>query len=263
MSDAIYGDFLRKYNNKKLPSSDMMEKILTAEWSIPSEHAAECAERIVVNGRFAGVIRDISGSPHVMVDVGREAAVGEQISSERDDGVPEGDELYRSSDKDRIQPSPEGESAKERLGPEPKAILICHGKNKKPVEELQRILSGMKIAHKVAINEPNKGRPISQKIKDLMKECNSAILIFTKDELFFDKDEEEIWRPSENVIHELGAASFAYEDKIVIFKEEGLILPSNFKDIGYISFEPDSLESKAMDLIKELVAFGLLKVEPA
>lgn len=52
-----------------------------------------------------------------------------------------------------------------------------------------------------------------------------AILIFTRDEKFFD----EIWRPSENVVHELGATSFAYSDRIVIFKEKGLHFPLTFR----------------------------------
>jgi Predicted nucleotide-binding protein containing TIR-like domain len=54
-----------------------------------------------------------------------------------------------------------------------------------------------------------------------MLQCGSAILIFTKDERFLGPNGEELWRPSENVVHELGAASFAYGDRIVIFKEKG------------------------------------------
>lgn len=42
-----------------------------------------------------------------------------------------------------------------------------------------------------------------------MLQCGSANLIFTCDEKFFDEQGKEVWRPSENVVHELGAASFA------------------------------------------------------
>ena len=86
-----------------------------------------------------------------------------------------------------------------------------------------------------------------------MRQCNSAILIFTRDEKFYDEDKNEIWKPSDNVIHELGASSYAYEDQVVIFKEKGLNLPTNFRDIGYIEFEEDSIEAKTTELLKELI----------
>ena len=96
-----------------------------------------------------------------------------------------------------------------------------------------------------------------------MEECGSAILIFTCDEKFFDEDGNELWRPSENVIYELGASSYAYEDRVVIFKEKGITFPTNFQSIGYIEFEENAIESKALDLLKELVGFGLVKITPA
>ena len=67
-----------------------------------------------------------------------------------------------------------------------------------------------------------------------MLECGSAILIA--------ESGDEVWRPSENVVHELGAASIQYEERVVIFKEKGVI------------------EAKAMDLLRELVSFNLVKI---
>jgi predicted nucleotide-binding protein len=93
-----------------------------------------------------------------------------------------------------------------------------------------------------------------------MNECGSAILIFTKDEKFHDPDGNELWRPSENVVYELGAASFAYEDRVVIFKEKGINFPTNFSSVGYIEFEENAIEAKTMDLLKELIGFGLVKL---
>ena len=62
-----------------------------------------------------------------------------------------------------------------------------------------------------------------------MRQCNSAILIFTRDEKFYDEDKNEIWKPSDNVIHELGASSYAYEDQVVIFKGERTELAHQFQ----------------------------------
>ena len=96
-----------------------------------------------------------------------------------------------------------------------------------------------------------------------MEECGAAILIFTADEKFFDKDGEPKWRPSDNVVHELGAASILYDSRIIIFREDGVDLATNYESIGYITFEKDDIGAKANDLFKELIAFGILKVSVA
>jgi predicted nucleotide-binding protein len=143
--------------------------------------------------------------------------------------------------------------------PKGKAIFIGHGKNKKPLEQLRVILDQFKVQYKVVMDEPNLGRPISEKVKAAFQECNCAILIFTADEEFTNSKGDTIWRPSENVVYELGAASYLYGDRVVILKESDVAFPSNFSGIGYIPFDKDKLDSKAMDVLKELVGFDILK----
>ena len=140
-----------------------------------------------------------------------------------------------------------------------KAIFIGHGKNKKPLEQLRVILDQFKVQYKVVMDEPNLGRPISEKVRAAFQECNCAILIFTADEEFTNSKGDTIWRPSENVVYELGAASYLYGDRVVLLKEGDVTFPSNFSGIGYIPFEKDKLDSKAMDVLKELVGFDILK----
>ena len=147
-----------------------------------------------------------------------------------------------------------------RDAPRGRGIFIAHGKCKKPLEQPEKILDQFKIPYKIAIDEPNLGRPISGKIRDIMESCNCAILIFTADEEFRDKDGNTIWRPSENVVYELGASGYLYDNRIVIMKEKGVTFPTNFRDIGYIEFDKDKLEAKAIEVLKELIGFGMVKV---
>ena len=121
-------------------------------------------------------------------------------------------------------PSPSNTSTTRASGSGPKPIFVGHGKNKGPLQQLQGLLTSFQIPHKVVVDEANLGRPIPQKVKDTIEECGSAILIFTRDEKLFDEAGKELWRPSENVVHELGATSFAYGDRIVIFKEKAIRL---------------------------------------
>lgn len=147
-----------------------------------------------------------------------------------------------------------------RSAPLGQGIFIAHGKNKKPLEQLKKILDQFHIPYRVAVDEPNLGRPISGKIKEVMHSCNCAILIFTADEEFQDAKGNPVWRPSENVVYELGASGYLYDNRLVILKEDTVTFPSNFQDIGYISFSHDQLEAKAMDVLKELIGFGIVKV---
>jgi predicted nucleotide-binding protein len=140
------------------------------------------------------------------------------------------------------------------------AIFVAHGKSRKALEQLKNILDQFKIPYKVATEEPNLGRPIGTKVREVMEACNCAILIFTADEEFKDIDGKQIWRPSENVVFELGAAGYLYGNRIVIMKEDTVTFPANFRDLGHISFSKDSLDAKAMDVLKELIGFGIVRV---
>lgn len=145
------------------------------------------------------------------------------------------------------------------------SLTLAHGKNHTPLDQLKAALGQFKVQFAVAINEPNAGRPISKKVAALMRdECSSGIFIFTADERFLREgvngEHEEVWRPSENVVYELGAASILYENRIVIFKEKGVSFPSDFNDLGYIEFEKDQLVAELGNLFSELVALDILEV---
>lgn len=252
LDTAPFGKFFEDYLEKKLPSPEMLAKILVAEYDIPSEYAEECGDLVISNGQFVSFIREIGGSPHVLLDLPFKE---EKASDEEGQKKPKGQE----ESQEQLDVSAQAKSESQA----PRAIFIGHGKNKAPLMQLQKILSTFQIPHRVVAQEANLGRPIPIKVKEVMQQCGSAILIFTKDEKFFDEDGKEIWRPSENVVHELGASSFLYEDRIVIFKEEGLYFPANYQSIGYIEFGETGLESKTSDLLKELIGFGLVKITTA
>lgn len=209
------------------------------------------------------IVRDLGGNPHILLDAdisSAAAAGGESSDPDAQDSVAiqTPPAVPAASATTPISSPPKPPSA----GSGPKPIFVGHGKNKGPLQQLQSLLTTFQIPHKVVVDEANLGRPISQKVKDTIEECGSAILIFTRDEKLFDQDGKEVWRPSENVVYELGATSFSYGDRIVIFKEKGLTFPTNFQSIGYIEFESGDLTARTADLLKELIGFGLVRVTP-
>jgi hypothetical protein len=254
---ALTPDLFRKvyehYKDAKFPQEDFLGNLLEREFGVPREWVDECAKILIDNGRFTGIIKDVSGSPYVVLG---EKPIGIKPQLETAGLAPTPTEPEKP-----VEPKATPEEIS--VAPPVKRIFVAHGKNKTPLEQLKKILDQFQISHVIALEEPHIGRPISAKVAELMRGCTSAIFIFTADEEYVDSKGNKSYRPSDNVVYELGAATVLYGNKIVIFKEEGVDFASDFKDFGYISFEKDRLDAKAMDLLKELVALDFLRLVPA
>lgn len=258
----IFRELADHYANNKVPSGPFLKNTLERDpFEVDSSWSEEVGDLFTSEGQAVGIIRDVSGSLYVISDPSE--AVPEKSVQEDVEG--HSDTLESNQSPDSNQPDAEDIGHTE---PEPAAstsvrpmqIFVAHGKRKKPLDQLKKILNEWKVPFLVAVDEPNVGRPISQKVADIMKDCTAGIFIFTRDAEFTDGDHNQVFRPSENVIYELGAASLLYGRKIVILKEEGVSFPSDFSDLGWIEFEHDALDAKAMELLRELIALDAVKL---
>lgn len=275
----LFDQVLTHFNNNKLPPPEFLRNTLERDtFKVQPEWAQEAAELFTENGREVGFVRQVAGSPYVILESGppvedtqsdiRETLVAPNET--RADGKPltadalGADQLAIDVPRP-VAPnsasSPPSPAPPEGLTrPESRQFLIAHGWDKEALQQVQNILNRFHIPYVVAQEEPSAGRPISQKVHDLIKSCSAGIFIFSADQEFRNKDGETIWRPRENVIYELGAASLEYGQRIVVFKERGVYFPSDFSDLGHIEYEKGKLEAKAMDLIMELIALGAVKI---
>jgi len=233
---------LRRCKDAKLPTEDTLKKVLVDQFKVPEEWVDECIKILITNGRYTQIIQDISGSPHILL-----GEIKPKVEEEEGKIPPE------PTPTPPIPPIPE---------PLIKQIFVGHGKNRVPLEQLKKILDQFQIPYEVAIDEPHVGRPISKKVADIMRNCSSAIFVFTADEAYVDAEGNKILRPSDNVVYELGAATILYENRIVIFKEEGVTFASDFSDLGYITFETNNISAKSLELLRELIGLGFLKITP-
>jgi len=256
----VMKDFLLKYDRKKVPPPDIAKNVL-ASMGVDKAAAERTLEVILKSARFAGALRKMKGDEWVDLRGTSDRGEGTETEAHISENPP--DDSVGEEEIQRVSASSGSATGSAVAQPKPKPIFIGHGKKRVPLEKLEKILTNFKIPHKVAINEPNLGQPIPTKVKNVMKECGSAILIFTRDEKFFDEQGKEVWRPSENVVYELGAASLEYDDRIVIFMEKGLHFPANYGGIGRIEFEEESIEAKTMELLQELIGFKLVSLQPA
>lgn len=225
---------------------------------------AACTFLVEGGGRLAESVRDHCELVHLSRKVEDEMPESDFVHGQIEpliSGDPDLDSApSRKQQFWEIRTKPEPEPTKTTGSHKP--IFVSHGRNRAPLQQIQTLLSSFQIPHKMVVDEGNPKRPISQKVREILQECGSAILIFTRDQQFFDSEGTEFWLPSENVVHELGAASFLYGDRIVIFKEKGIHFPTAFQSIGCIEFESNDIQARTADLLKELIGFGLVRVMP-
>jgi hypothetical protein len=265
MTVPPYKLFFETFKGKKVPGAAPLREFLIRDAGVPAERAEECASHINADARTAGLVREVKGGQWIDLE-GTPILAGEESDSagaadeepSQDPGAEEPAAEVPGAGDAPLPPPPEDRG-------EPKKVFIAHGKNRTPLDQLKKALDQFKVKYAVAVDEPNKGRPVSRKVAELMEgECSSGIFIFTADEKFLrdisNGETEEVWRPSENVVFELGAASILYENRIVIFKEKGVSFPSDFSDLGYIEFEKDQLVAEIGSLFSELVGLNILEV---
>lgn len=251
MIPPAFKSIFTMFRGKKLPQATFFENTVVREMAVPKSHAAACVKVFTENASFIGLTRNTSTGDWLGTEPSGSSAIDtpvdddhldEDVEDVEDEGSPAHPPVTPPAQKDKRN-----------------AVFVGHGQNKKPLVQLEKILSEYKIPFKVAVEEANQGRPISSKVADIMNQCGAAILIFTADEEFKTPGGDPIWRPNENVVYELGAASVLYGGRIIIFKETGVTFPSNFSDIGHIEFEKDALDAKGMDLFRELIAFQIVE----
>jgi hypothetical protein len=238
------------YKGNKLPASRYMVNTAVREVGVMPDQAERCVEIFLANVQYVGLTRETKGGLWLA-----EEPQPQGINIRKAETPVEPDALVdeAADDQGSIEKSPS------RGEPVSRAIFVGARKGK-PRDQLMKTLDQLGIPYKVAEDEPNRGRPISRKVQETMAECGAGILVFTADDEYFDKDGVAHWRPCENVVHELGAASFLYDNRIIVFKEEAVELATNYSDLGYIEFEKDKLDAKVNELLRELLAFKILAV---
>ena len=253
----LFNQVFTYYKDGVFPiDDDFFKNMLEREFNVPTKWTVDAIPIMEKNGRFVEIIQEVSGKPRVVLGPTIKKVVEQSIAEEESE--PEEAEEEREEEEKEQKLPKEIEIATPLL----KQIFVAHGKNKVPLDQLKAILTEFRVPFQVAIDEPHMSRPISEKVAQLMRDCSSGIFIFTGDEETTNAKGEKITRPSDNVVFELGAGTIIYGTKIVIFREDGVTFGSDFTAYGHITFEKDKLNAKTLELMRELIALGLVKFAP-
>lgn len=268
LKPTVANQFYTRYDGSPLPPKNIAQNVL-ATLAVPQDRTGDVYDLLIENADYVGFLKtikdkhyiDIGGSPiaprPTVAEPGTPEDDGDLDETSAQTGVVNPAVLAAAAAATTAPSTPSAQPASEP-GSAKNAIFVGHGGNKVPSQQLGKILNEYGIPHKEAVDEANLARPIPQKVAETMRDCGAAILVFTADKEYFDADGNSIWKASENVSHELGAASILYGERIIIFKEKGIDLPSNFSSVGYIEFEKDKLGDKGIELLRELIRMKIL-----
>jgi hypothetical protein len=258
MNIVPFKAFFDAFGTKRIPAPTAFREFLSKHAGVPIAHVEDCMDHVLADARAAGLTRsmkggaeyvDLEGVPVLMSD--DEPGIDEPNLEPREKAEPE---HASTNGNGKVHDSDGNGNVKTRA-----SKIFVGGRKGKSLDQLMKMLAEYKIPAKLAEDEPNRGRPISEKVADTMRECGAGIIVFTPDVELQDKDGNPVWMPSDNVVHELGAAAMEYGKRIVIFREERVTLASNYSDIGHIVFKEGELNAKAIELFRELVDFGLIQ----
>ena len=251
----LFAQLLDHYDNNKLPTLEFLKNVLErAPFNVDSAWSAEGARVFLETAQYVGAVTDVGGSLYVI----RSGEVAPQQEHE-ESHLSVAPTRNNGGNGATIATPPQPQRA-EPTAPVKKHFFIAHGHDQKALAQLKSILGELNIPYVVAMEEPNIGRPISQKVADLMKSCYAGIFLFSADEAV--DGDQAAKRPRLNVVFELGAASVLYGQRIVIFKEKGVEFPTDFRDLGYIEYENDRLAEKSMELLRELIKLKAIALTP-
>lgn len=244
------------YDKKQIPREELFKNALRKEFGVSPDDIDPCYTVITTNMKDYNLIQNIKGNDFLQLSRLADASAAMTLSQPTLETVSGIDDEQGEDEHGAPQQQP---PATPQI---PKQIFVAHGKNTRPLEQLEKILNRFKVSYKVAEEEANRGRPVGQKVAELMQSCTSGIFIFTADEETTDAQGNKVFRPSDNVVYELGAASVLYGEKIVVLKENDVSFASDFKDLAYITFDKDKLDAKAADLMVEFIGLGFLELRP-
>lgn len=249
LTPRIISLFLAKYDGDDIARDEISLNVLD-DMGVPKSRGEEGLRLIKEGGQAFGLLQDVDGQLRVsLADSQRPSVIPEQLEEPIDD-----------TPTPPATPTPLA-APPETVEQQPLKIFLAHGRHKAQLEEVKKLLDVLGLPYKVVENEPHAGRAISEKVAEGMAECTAGIFLFTADEELTDSEGKTVYRPSQNVVYELGAGTILYKRRIAICKQDIVDFPTNFKNLGYIKFgeeqpfDASALVGEILKITKSRVVF--------
>src|SRR5207245_1819447 len=119
-------------------------------------------------------------------------------------------------------------------------VFISHCKNKNILRQIKQMLDQGKVDRVISEEKETAATPLSDRVSDLMWECNCAIINISADD---EKKEEETLEINENVIAEVWGAYLHYKKRVILVIDRRLKdkLPNSMQRVTAILYERNQL----------------------
>src|SRR3989441_2263453 len=127
-----------------------------------------------------------------------------------------------------------------KIDPKVPRVFISHCKNKNILRQIKQMLDQGKVDRVISEEKETAATPLSDRVSDLMWECNCAIINISADD---EKKEEETLEINENVIAEVWGAYLHYKKRVILVIDRRLKdkLPNSMQGLTAILYERNQI----------------------
>ena len=271
-----FANFLAKYDRKKLPKPQIIEDVLEKIFGIDPDRAGDCASILISNIRDWELVDEGVLRLSLLESRKPQNKLSKKTAEENFDEITKSetaeenfDEITKSETAeenfDEITKSETAEEKSSEITGSKKTddvetapiVFVSHSKNKKILEQIKKILTFGEIKYSIAEEEKTTAIPIPDKISQIMRSCNCAIINVSADEEM--KQEDNSYAINENVLIEIGAAFVHYDKRVILLVDKRLELPSNLQGLSRCGYDGNELSFEdAMNLQDQILEFKKL-----
>lgn len=139
--------------------------------------------------------------------------------------------------------------------------FISHGKESAALRKLKELIETLGIEPLIVKKQPSLDKDLPDKVNLYLSQADFVIILATGNDTVIDKKTgKEITQPKQNIIHETGLAQKTHPGKIIYLLEEGAEFPSNIRPKVWESFKQRNMMNAFLGIVRELRAYGMLKL---
>lgn len=263
LKPRVIKEFLTQYDSSPIPKDNIAQNVL-GDMGVPDDRTSEVLALIVESAEALGLITEIKGKRYV------DLAGVEPILAANDDSEEEIDETDDESIEEvDIQEDPDTKSKNDVSSNSQRAVdllksrrvFITHGKNKKFVDPIKKLLSFGEMEAVVSVEKQSVSQPVPEKVMNDMRSCGAAIIHVEDELVLMDSEANEHVLLNPNVLIEIGAAMALYGKRFILLVKDGVKLPSNLQGLYEVRYEGENLDGNAtiqlLEAINEMKKFGV------
>jgi len=137
----------------------------------------------------------------------------------------------------------------------PPKAFISHGKESAALRKLKEFLETLGIEPIIVKIQASLDKTVGDKVEYYLNHADFVIALATADDEVDGK-----MQPRQNVSHEIGLAQKTHKGRIIYLLEEGAEFGSNISPKVYERFKQRNMMNAFLGIVRELRAYGMLKI---